>query len=354
MGGKMDTEIKIPEEIVEVKDINFYTILTKKESDKLDRILEMNERLFRVQKKAVSSLIKLIIENTYLYINNNEIDIDEDIQKILTKKYYRDIDPDFKKTIAENQKARDFIVELVRTRLLEKYKDVPIDDETELVKKQFRLSYDDVNTMSILMGTKALSSSEYITSLIRYFLNSNTKEILNYKSMYIIDKAIKNKEYIIVNNRKIKPICYICEPHGRYVFYVDEQRKRVETGSLRMLIPLTATETHQKYSLKPIEVKMAELRSQLKHVTITYDLVDGVDYDNISAMYLASNRRSFISPLLSKTTNENHVITKYRYSAHIIFRFKEYEEAGYIKNLKFSDNYSEYKRIVDEYEGIQK
>ena len=81
----------IKEEIYENDGTNFYVNLTKGEIEDLHKIQEKYNKLFQKQKNAVSTLIKLIIENTYLYINNKEADIDNDINEILTKKYYRNI-----------------------------------------------------------------------------------------------------------------------------------------------------------------------------------------------------------------------------------------------------------------------
>ncbi len=354
MGEKMDTEVRIPEETVDCDGTNFYAMLTKAECERLDQILKENKAMFRVQKNATSSLIKLIIENTYLYINNNEIDIDGDISKILTKKYYRNLDDNFKKTITQDQRTRDFIVELVRVRLLKQYASVPVEDENdELIKKQFRLSNDDTKIMSILMGSKALTSPDYISSLIRYFLYSNTREILNYKSICIVDNAIKNKEYIMLGDSKVKPIAYIFDRYYKCLFYINETKKTVNINRYGFFNGLEVVATNLKYSLSYIEEQIVNLRKQLKNVSISYDLVDGIDLESTRAYYLLDDGFN-PSDQISKTTDGNHVEAKYKYSRHLSFNFEKYAKEGYIKNLQFSENYAEYRKVVDEYMGIRK
>lgn len=349
----MDINIDIPEKMVEYDETNYYALLTKKECDDLDKIQKRYEHLFRVRKGATSSLIKLILENTYLYINNNEIDIDDDIKNLLTKKYYLDIDEDFKKMVLEDKKVRDFVVELVRTRLLKKYMTAPMDSkDDELIKKQFRLSKEDSRLASILMGSKALSSPEYISSLIRYFLHSNTRAILYYKELYIIDKAINNKEYLILDNKKIKPVCYFYDSRMKYLYYFDEAKKTVGLYRLGFIIgQLSVFETYQKYVLSSQEENLVSMLKQLTQITITYELVEGINVDEIDASYLSDDNHLHLSNNYSKTIDGNITTIKSRFSKYMISSFEEYENNGYIKNLSISENYRAYMKAVDEYEN---
>ena len=351
----MDIEERIPEEIVDSDGTNFYVMLTKKECERLNEILKDNQKIFRVQKNATSSLIKLIIENTYLYINNNEINIGDDIRQILNKKYYRNLDENFKNLILNDKKTMDFIVELVRVRLLKQYISVPIEDENEeLIKKQFRLSNDDTKVMSILMGSKALTSPDYISSLIRYFLYSNTYEILSYKSLCIIENAMKNKEYITIDDRKIKPLFYIFEHYSKYLYCIDETNRTVSLLRHGFFESADVRATNLKYSLSYAEEEIISMRKQLKFVTISYDIVDGIDLETARAYYLQTERRFRTSELISRTVDGNHVEAKYKYSRYLSYSFEKYLEKGYITNLVFSDNYAEYRKTVDEFNGLKR
>ena len=146
-----------------------YTIwLTKTEIEDLDKCRERFEYLIKKQKNARSSIIKLIVENTYLYLNNMERNFSQDLNDILSKKYYADIDNKFSKRLIEGTKEYDLILELVRNQLLRVICNREVVEEVESV--QFRLAKDDDNLLRILAGRKCFNLDEFISGYLRYFL----------------------------------------------------------------------------------------------------------------------------------------------------------------------------------------
>lgn len=343
----------IKEEMVEYDGTNFYCILSKKEIDELKKILDRHRNSFRIQQNALSSLMKRIILNTYLFINNNEVDIDEDIKNILKKKYYKDLDSNISDSLFNDTKLRDFIVELVRIRTLKKYiNPVEDDNEDELEKKQFRLSNEDTEIMSIIMGSSSLTRPEYISSLIRYFLRShNRREILYYENVLTIEKAVRDKEYVVVRNRKIKPALIINSGFEKRILYFNENPRKVAYSRLLFSEGLNSTITNQKYSISALENKIITLINENRTYTVSYELTgkEIVDSRNRHMLY----EEGFLSPLfLVKRTIKDNVITSvFRYDLSAYDYFKNCEEQGYIKNLKFNNSYIELRDSIIEYES---
>ena len=339
----------IPEIIKHNDGTNFYVLLTQREIDKLEKILKENSAMFPKQKNALSTLLKLIIENTYLYINNKEFDIDDDINKVLDKIYFDDLDNNFKELIKTNSKARDFIVELVRVRTLKKYTN-PSDPQEELIKKQFRLANEDTLSMSILLGSAALSSPDYIASLIRYFLNSNKFEILNYRKVLMIERAIREKQYLIIDNRKVKPIGFV---NWSTVIRIKELLYFDETNKKLLHYPLVSyfyekniEATELKYSLNSLEEKIINLVNELKNISISFDRCDTPIKELDTDKHISESAP--ISIVINTNIGE-HKSTNVNYSESIIKTFRNYQKIGYIKNLVFSDNYNEYEKAIEEY-----
>ena len=81
----MNDLLDVNESEANISSTNYTLYLTKKEIEELERIRQRNEYVFEKQKNARSSIIKKIVENTYLYLNNNERCFMNDLEKIITE-----------------------------------------------------------------------------------------------------------------------------------------------------------------------------------------------------------------------------------------------------------------------------
>ena len=146
-----------------------YTVkLSEKEIAALEKCKNNFSNLFSKQKKANSTIIKNIIENTYLYLNNSERFFNNDVKELLNKKYFKDLDYHFINDLKEGTREYEFILELVRNQVLRIYSKREVD---EVYPVQFRLAKDDENLLRIISGNKCLSLDEFISGYLLYFLS---------------------------------------------------------------------------------------------------------------------------------------------------------------------------------------
>ena len=89
----------VPETEEIIMNTSYYVLLRESDIKYLDRLLSNSQHLLNKRSTARSSIIKLIVENTYLYLNNMEREFESDLNKILSKSYYKDIDSNFKKKL---------------------------------------------------------------------------------------------------------------------------------------------------------------------------------------------------------------------------------------------------------------
>ena len=62
----------VPETEEIIMNTSYYVLLRESDIKYLDRLLSKSQNLLKKRSNARSSIIKLIVENTYLYLNNME------------------------------------------------------------------------------------------------------------------------------------------------------------------------------------------------------------------------------------------------------------------------------------------
>lgn len=244
--------IKIPEADVLINKNSFLTnytfYLTRSELETLDHIL--NNISKNDKPSTFSFLIKKICYNTYLYINNIELDFESNITNITNKNYFKKINPEILKEIKDNPLFVDFIKEIVRSQVL-RVVNSSIINKNDLIKKSFRLTKKDENLLRILLGVYDMELYDYIPSLIRFFLQSNNKiqnYILSYQERLIIEAAINNKQYLIYNYNKIKPIKIITNylsNNNEYLIAIDYKTKNLVLLNLNFSLLKDNISIHQ-------------------------------------------------------------------------------------------------------------
>lgn len=200
---------KVNEADYDCKPSSYNVFLTKSEKESLEFIKKRYSYLLKKQVNALSTLVRLIIENTYLYLNNSERSFFTDVENVLNKKYFKDsIDYNFKKRLKDKTKEYEFIQELVRIQLLRVLSNRSIDSDEELIKVSFRLTKNDSNMLKIIGGKVSVTMEEFLSGYLRYFLNlpADTRYyILTYPKQLKLDRAIKEHQCIILNGIKYKP-----------------------------------------------------------------------------------------------------------------------------------------------------
>ena len=163
---------KVNEADYDCKPSSYNVFLTKSEKENLEFIQKRYSYLLKKQVNALSTLVRLIIENTYLYLNNSERSFFTDVENVLNKKYFKDsIDYTFKKRLKDKTKEYEFIQELVRIQLLRVLSNRSIDSDEELIKVSFRLTKNDTNMLKIIGGKVSVTMEEFLSGYLRYFLN---------------------------------------------------------------------------------------------------------------------------------------------------------------------------------------
>ena len=200
---------KVNEADYDCKPSSYNVFLTKSEKESLEFIQKRYSYLLKKQANALSTLVRLIIENTYLYLNNSERSFFTDVENVLNKKYFKDsIDYNFKKRLKDKTKEYEFIQELVRIQLLRVLSNRSIDSDEELIKVSFRLTKNDSNMLKIIGGKVSVTMEEFLSGYLRYFLNlpGDTRYyILTYPKQLKLDRAIREHSCIIINGIKYKP-----------------------------------------------------------------------------------------------------------------------------------------------------
>ena len=349
-----------------ISSTNYTLYLTKKEIEELERIRQRNEYVFEKQKNARSSIIKKIVENTYLYLNNNERFFMNDLEKIINKDYYNNIDMDFLRRIAtvDNKKIKkiktdtkeyDLILELVRNQLLRIISSKYIDDELE--KVQLRLAKNDEKMLRIIAGNKSLSLNDFLSGYIRYFLslpNVTQNYILAYQTFLKLDRAIKEGKMITINDMKYKPIKVI-KPSYLDMFYklicfdgacdsfnVLLLSKKIPHGMILKDISFT----EEDFVINSYENAVLDLYNNLNEVEISFVLVNDSS-DFINKLIDVNNNAFFKFEKILDLKNENNkYILKIKYDDRIIKNLIK-ENNKSIKYLCFSDNYNDFIKLTE-------
>ena len=245
---------------------NYHLSITVKEYDKLKKIQNKYKDLLDKQKNAISSIIRVIIKNTYSFLYNNlELYFDRTFVSIKSKKTYKKLDYNFFNEIKRNKKKD--IINLAILHYLKEYDEPHSRYFSEIADTQFRLVASD-NDLFTLIETNRNIYPNFLTSLIRYFLYSpfiggiikntgmtikdhdidlSNESKIEYTIHSIENESKRNKEdisktilklienaYIYLNNRELELEPQILDilPNN----YLSESNKLLETSFIKLLI----------------------------------------------------------------------------------------------------------------------
>jgi len=331
---------------------NSYKVkLTVSEIEALDKCRIRFDYLLKKQKNARSSIIKLIIENTYLYLNNSERFFHQDLESILGKKYYSNIDKSFVKRIKEGNKEYDFILELVRNQLLRIISNREVSEEIKEV--QFRLAKDDDNMLRIIAGNKCLTFDEFFSGYLRYFLAlplDTQKYILTYPKSIKLDRAIKEHRCIIINGIKYKPYkygvgrgllktkCLLCFDA---IFDSFNEIPNIGRPNITSILDLDIEFTEELFEFTSYEHEVINAYNNLEFIDVSFKLLNN-DNKDINKLVDDDFNHYFIIDRKHEYPLEK---LKIKYNDAIIRTLHNAEKKN-IDYLCFSDNYNEFIKLT--------
>jgi len=348
---------KVNEAEYECKPSSYNVFLTNSELKELDKIRVYNAGLLKKQTNARSTMIRLIIENTYLYLNNSERSFSNDVDKVLEKKYFKDsIDRNFKNKLKEGTKEYEFIQELVRIQLLRVLSNRSLDNDEELVKVQFRLTKDDENMLRIIGGKECVTMDDFLSGYLRYFLAlpvDTQNYILTYPKLLKLDRAIREHQCVIINGIKYRP--YKLTNSNVFAFrkallcfdaYCDSF---CEIGHIydKDIIYL---EEHFEFNSE--ELKVIDAYNKLDYIDISFKLLNE---ENEYINKLISDEK----PLIIIERKHEFPLEKIRikYHPHVISRLEKANKKN-IDYLCYSDNYNQFMKLAkdkrEEFDKYQK
>ncbi len=363
--------LDVNESEANISSTNYTCYLTKDEINELEKIRERNEHLFNKQKNARSSIIKRIVENTYLYLNNNERNFSNDFEKIINKDYYNNIDMDFLRRIAsiENERSRkvkkiktdnkeyELILELVRTQLLRTISNNYGDEE--LQKVQLRLAKDDEKMLRIIAGNRCLSLNDFLSGYLRYFLSlppMTRNYILAYPTFLKIERSIKEGKIINIEGMKYKPIKLI-KPGFSHMAYTlicfdgvaDSFCEILLSRFIASAVVIRDIEfTEEDFVINSYERDVLDLYNNLDVIDVSFVLLND---SSVFINNIIDNRRHLLSfnRVLDIKNENNKYMLKIKYDKLLINRLIK-ENKKSIDYLCFSDNYNKFIKLIDDKE----
>ena len=350
-------ELKM-EEIAYNKNYTFY--ISEDEYKTLEKIHSRYKGILDKQKESFGAMVRYILIATYTYLSNLEIDFDNDLLKILSKKQYEGIDSSVKSYLSSNT-GINLLKDLVRTQVLKTYSQRSIRSaEDNTVKVQFRLTDSDIALLKMIMGNNVFSTPDYLSSLIKYFLNSDYREIIYYYHSLPLFDSINQKRYVLINNRKYKVIEIKNRPNARTREFLcfNKDTNRVSVKHLvGMLTHLPIQPLYESFSLSPLEERIIEQYSKMDKITIKFKLLITEDelkekgrMEYITSSILFADEHNSFS-VYSRTKEDWLEILTMRYSSYLYEKFISFEEKNYISNLVFSDNVLKLEELINKYES---
>ncbi len=347
--------MRISEEEIKDSDIsatNYTFKITVSEKAKLEKIRERNECLLKKQKQALSSIIKLIIENTYLYLNNSERFFSKDMEAILSKGYYSNINRDFKSKIKNGTKEYDFIRELVRNQLIRTMNNIELDEDDELTLIQLRLAKDDERLLRIISGKNIFNLEEFLTGYLRYFLSlpyETQRYILRYPRAIKLDRAIKEHRCIIVRDIMYKPF-KIVEGRGvtknKILLCFDSMFDSFcEIASFTFSIyDLDVEYTEELFEPSDYEYEVLDAYTKLNTMDVSFKLLNN-DNKNINNLIDDNCKLSYI--IERKHADDNNPLEriKIKYFDGIIKNLERANKKS-IDYINYSDNYNKFIKLT--------
>ena len=350
----------IPEDDITINkksfDVSYTFDLTNEEVKQLTKIQKTYGEILDKRKTALSSIIKTICYNTYLYINNMEKNTNELIDTISNKSYYKDIDPEFIDTLKNDELAQDFITELVRSLSL-RVMNPEIIKSYPSQQKSFRLSKEDNNLLQILMGVRDVELREFIPSLIRFFLQSTDRvqfHILSYPSILIIERCIQEKKYILYDYKRIIPLKIVNEflaINREVLIAYDNKNKQMLRIPLYISLKnsfLSIKETEQQYQLKAKEKNYIEAYLNGETIDVSFEIINNTPEVN---SFLLKTKSYYI---IKRHVNDSHVELTIKNHEGILDTIRSIEKAGDISNMTISDNYYDLLKFEEELKASSK
>ena len=298
-----------------------------------------------------SDFIRLIIKNTYLYLNNKDRDIEEDISTILKKTYYKDLDPSLKSKLVNGSKEYDFFLELLRLQVIKCFNTIDTSDSSssdeKTVRKSFRLTRNDEQDLrKIILGNEVISRPDFLRGYIKFFLESSrsTKTyILTYPNLLKLERAIKDKRYVIINNDKYKPYKIINTRFGISLLGIKENG----------VLTLARISNHYRLSSPAVEETelLFSFNSHDKELLNSFESLDEVTAsfknnktDEIFNRDLERFENSeFIFDIIEFNKNDDIYSIKYKYSISGMENiFDKAFSRGAISDLTYSPNYQKF------------
>ncbi len=327
---------------------SYSVYLSKDDIDRISRIQMFHHKYFEKQKSALSTIIRTIIENTYLYLNNMERNFNEDLNKILGKDYYRDsIDKKFEEKLKGSTKEHDLFLELLRTQLVKLLSNK--EEEDELIKVQFRLTKDDDRLLRIISGNKVHTLNDFFAGYLRYFLSLPRETqtfILTYPKGLKIDRAIKEHKCIIVDGVKFKPYKIVNGSvliRGKSLLCFDSVCDSLY--EMPNIYSKNIEFTEECFEFNSFEKEVIEAYSDLEYIDISFKILNDENKE-INRM-VADDRyeRSYYVIEVEHDGPLNKI--KIRYNERSIEALNKANKKN-IDYLCFSDNYNRYIKLTEE------
>ena len=325
------------------KNTSFSIYLTDDEMKELERIKDKYSYLIAKRQNAMSSIIKLIIENTYLYINNTERYFSRDLKKILEKNYYNDLDYNFVKRLKEDTKEYELILELVRNQLLRTLSNRNVEGYKHV---QFRLAKNDYNMLRIIAGNKSLTMNDFLSGYLRYFLSlpfGTRIYILTYPNGIKLDRAIKDNMFIIVNGIKYKPYKLITLGTSNFKSLLCFDAIYDSLCEIDHILSKDIIFTEELFELNSYEKEVLVAYNKLDTITVSFRLLNN---DNKIINNLV-DRKIKSTQIIKRCHNDDNSLEEItmKYNEAMIKALIRANNKN-IEYLCFSDNYNNYIKLI--------
>ena len=344
---------RVPEagskESMKLTSLVFY--LSKDEYEMLERI----SKIKGVNTKNTSSFIRLIIKNTYLYLNNMERNIISDIEIMKDKSYYRGLKPEFVECFKPWTREYDFLMELVRIQVLRSFQNgIEPDEKNRLERFSFRLTQDDEYDLKrIIVGNKIFSNPELFQSYIRYFLSVGRKTqyyILSYPNMLMLERAIKESRWIIINNKKYKPYKIIDSINAisiPYLICFDEEKNFNVKNLMNYLISEDVEETNLEFTFNSKEKKIIKSFTSLKTIEASFKIND--PEDKLLAVCTPENyTKTYLLKSCTFSKGKTTITFDYTFNSVIIKNLENALKNGKISYLCYNQEYYDFLELIKE------
>lgn len=303
---------------------------------------------------TISKFVRTIIKNTYLYLNNKERGILSDITKAFNKPYYGDLDKRFKEKLEPGKKEYDLVIEILRIQILKankdpfaEYKDIKSDKRIS-----FRLNGEDLlDLRNIIYGNKYMSNPDFIQGFVRYFLSSSrlTQEyILSYPNLLKLERAIKDKRCIIINDKKYKPykITNARHPIPSPVLLCFDENDIFTKVQLKYIIQAKSIlETEVLFDFTAHETRVINAFNSLKTLTASFKIID--ENEREAKDFKDNQILKSTLPINSFKEENGKTVIEFDYyiGSNVINKLDTAFKRGSINYLIYSDDYVNFLKL---------